>query len=136
VRSPGGAPAVRGRGAGQEEKWCGSPRRSGVGEMAGRVRRSGVPTVEDGSRGQGQSGRGSPASTLQVDEMTGHVRGGLSGKSEEGCVWAGVLTVDGGDGGATVFREADGGGNGGISGEAAGAARGRGRGELSGAELR
>jgi hypothetical protein len=41
-----------------------------------------------------------------------------------------------GDGGATAFREADGGGNGGISGGATGAAHGRGRGELGGAELR
>jgi hypothetical protein len=55
-------------------------------------------------------GGGSPASTLQVGEMMGQVRGGLSGKSEEGCVRAVVLTGDGGDGGA---------------------ARGRGRGELS-----
>jgi hypothetical protein len=81
-------------------------------------------------------GGGSPASTLQVGERMGQVRGGLSGKSEEGCVWAGVLTGDGGDGGAMAFREADGGGNSGISGGATGAARGRGRGELGGTELR
>jgi hypothetical protein len=54
-------------------------------------------------------GGGSPASTLQVGEMMGQVRGGLSGKSEEGCVRAGVLT---GDGGTTAFHEADGGRNG------------------------
>jgi hypothetical protein len=81
-------------------------------------------------------GGGSPASTLQVGEMMGRVRGGLSGKSEEGCVRAGVLTRKRGDGGATAFHEADGGRNGGISGGAADVARGRGRGELSGAELR
>jgi hypothetical protein len=79
---------------------------------------------------------GSPASTLRVGEMTGQVRGGLSGKSKEGCVHAGVLTGDRGDGGAMVFREADGGGNSGISGGAADAARGHGRGELGGTELR
>jgi hypothetical protein len=79
---------------------------------------------------------GSPASTLRVGEMTGQVKGGLNGKSEEGCMRAGVLTGDGGDGGAMVFHEADGGGNGGISGGAADAARGHGRGELGGAELR
>jgi hypothetical protein len=71
-------------------------------------------------------GGGSPVSTLQIGEMTGQVRGGLSGKSEEGCVRAAVLTGDGGDGGATVFREADGGGNGSISGGATSAARRRG----------
>jgi hypothetical protein len=37
-------------------------------------------------------GGGSPALTLQVGEMMGQVRGKLSGKSEEGCVRAGVLT--------------------------------------------
>jgi hypothetical protein len=62
-------------------------------------------------------------STLRVGEMTGQVRGGLSGKSEEGCVRAGVLTGDGGDGGAMAFLEVDGGGNDGISGGAANAAR-------------
>jgi hypothetical protein len=75
-------------------------------------------------------GGGSLASTLQVGEMTGQVRGGLSRKSEEGCMRAAVLTRDGGDGGATAFHEVNGGGNGGISGRAAGAARGRGRGEV------
>jgi hypothetical protein len=80
-------------------------------------------------------GGGSPASTLQISEMTGQVRGGLSEKSEEGCVRATVLTGNGGDGGAVVFREADRGGNGNISGRATGAARGRGRGELGGVEL-
>jgi hypothetical protein len=68
-------------------------------------------------------GGGIPASTLQVGERMGQVRGGLSGKNEEGCVRVGVLTRDGG---ATAFCEADGGGNGGISGGAAGAARRRG----------
>jgi hypothetical protein len=58
--------------------------------------------------------------------MMGHVRGGLSGKSEEGCVRAVVLNGDGGDSGATAFHEADGGRNGGISGGAAGVAHGRG----------
>jgi hypothetical protein len=43
-------------------------------------------------------GEGSPASTLQVGEMTG----GMSRKSEEGCVRAAVLTGDGGDGGALI----------------------------------
>jgi hypothetical protein len=61
------------------------------------------------------------------------VRGGLSGKNEEGCVRVGVLTRDGG---ATAFCEADGGGNDGISGGAADVAHRRGRGELGGAELR
>jgi hypothetical protein len=51
-------------------------------------------------------------------------------------VRAGVLTGDGGDGGVTAFREADGGGNGGISGGVAGTARGHGRGELGGTEFR
>jgi hypothetical protein len=51
-------------------------------------------------------------------------------------VRAGVLTGDGGDGGATAFREADGGGNGGISGGVAGTAHGHGRGELGGTEFR
>jgi hypothetical protein len=55
VRSPGGAPAVRGGGTGQEEKRCGSPRRSGIGEVAGRGRRDDVLMAEDGSRGRGQS---------------------------------------------------------------------------------
>jgi hypothetical protein len=41
-----------------------------------------------------------------------------------------VLTEDRGEGGATAFREADGGGNGGISSGASGVAHGRGRGEL------
>jgi hypothetical protein len=50
-------------------------------------------------------------------------------------VRAGVLTGDGGDGGVTVFREADGGGNGGISGGVADTARGHGRGELGGTEF-
>jgi hypothetical protein len=81
-------------------------------------------------------GGGSPASTLQVSEMTGQVRGGLREKSEEGCVWATVLSGNGGDGGAAAFREADRGGNSDISGGATGAARGRGRGELGGVELR
>jgi hypothetical protein len=78
-------------------------------------------------------GGGIPASTLQVGERMGQVRGGLSGKNEEGCVRVGVLTRDGG---ATAFCEADGGGNGGISGGAADVAHRRGRGELGGAELR
>jgi hypothetical protein len=99
--------------------------------VAGRGRRGGVPTAEDGSRGRGQSNV-----DLQVSERMGQVRGGLSGKSEEGCVWAGVLTGDRGDGGMMAFREADGGGNSVISGGATGAARGCGRGELSGTELR
>jgi hypothetical protein len=55
ARSLGGAPAARGGGAGQEEKQCDSPRRSGVGEVVGRGQRGGVPTAEDGSRGWGQS---------------------------------------------------------------------------------
>jgi hypothetical protein len=63
--------------------------------------------------------------------MMGQVRGGLSGKSEVGCMRVVVLTRDGGDGGATAFCEADGGGNDGISVRAAGAARGCDRGELS-----
>jgi hypothetical protein len=46
--------------------------------------------VEDSSRGGG-----SLASTMQVGELTGQVRGGLSRKSEGGCVRAGVLTGDG-----------------------------------------
>jgi hypothetical protein len=74
--------------------------------------------VEDESRGCD-----SPVSTLQVGEMTGQVTGGLSGKSEEGCVQAAVHTRDRGDSSATAFREADGGGDGDISG-------GRGQGEL------
>jgi hypothetical protein len=71
-------------------------------------------------------GGGSPTSTLQVGEMTGQVRGGLSGKSEEGCVRAGVLTRKRGDSGAMALREVDGGRNGGISGGATGVAHGRG----------
>jgi hypothetical protein len=47
---------ARGRGTGQEEKWYDSPRRSGVSEVAGRGRRGGVSTAEDGSRGRGQTG--------------------------------------------------------------------------------
>jgi hypothetical protein len=97
----GGREAARGGGAEHEEKQCGSPRRSGVSEVAGRGWRGGVPMALEGG--------GSPALTLQVGEMMGHVRGGLSGKSEEECVRAGVLT---GDGGATAFHEADGGRNG------------------------
>jgi hypothetical protein len=62
--------------------------------------------------------------------MTRQVRGGLSGKSEVGCMRVVVLTRDGGDSGATAFCEADGGGNDGISVGAAGAARGCDRGEL------
>jgi hypothetical protein len=38
-----------GGGTRQEEKWCGSPRRSGVGEVAGRGRRDGILMAEDGS---------------------------------------------------------------------------------------
>jgi hypothetical protein len=62
--------------------------------------------------------------------MMGQVRGGLSGKSKEGCVRAVVLTGEGGDGGATALCEANGGGNGGIACGATGAAHGCGRGEL------
>jgi hypothetical protein len=61
--------------------------------------------------------------------MMGQVRGGLSGKSEEECVRAGVISGDEGDGGATAFHKPDGGGNDGISGGAAGR-------ELGGAKLR
>jgi hypothetical protein len=89
--------------------------------VAERDRRGGVSTAEGSSRGQG-----SLALTLQVGELMGQVRGGLSEKSEGGCVRAGVLTGDRGDGG----------GNDGISGRVAGAACGRGRGELGGAGLR
>jgi hypothetical protein len=50
---------VRARGrwegcAGQEERRCGSSRRSGVGEVVGRDRCSGVLMAEDGSRGWGK----------------------------------------------------------------------------------
>jgi hypothetical protein len=49
VRSPGGAPAARGGGAGQEEKQCGSTGRSGVGEVAGeRPALAGGPPGERG----------------------------------------------------------------------------------------
>jgi hypothetical protein len=42
--------------AGQDEKWRGSPRRSGIDEVVKRGRRGGVSTAEDGSLGWGQSG--------------------------------------------------------------------------------
>jgi hypothetical protein len=35
----------------QDEKWCSSPRRSGVGDVARRGRRGGILTAEDGSQG-------------------------------------------------------------------------------------
>jgi hypothetical protein len=57
VGNPAGmAHAGRGESAGQEEKWCGSPKRSGVGEVSGRGRCSGVLMAEDDSQGRGQSG--------------------------------------------------------------------------------
>jgi hypothetical protein len=59
--SLGAGSRVRARGrwegcTGQEERQCSSPRRSGVGEVAGRGQRGGVLTVEDDSRGRGQPG--------------------------------------------------------------------------------
>jgi hypothetical protein len=41
---------------GQERRRCGSPRRSGVGEVAGRGRRGDVLTAEDSSHGWEQPG--------------------------------------------------------------------------------
>jgi hypothetical protein len=52
----GTARAGRRESVGQEVKWCGSPRRSGVGEVAERGRHGGVLMAEDGSQGRGQFG--------------------------------------------------------------------------------
>jgi hypothetical protein len=41
--------------AGQGGKWRGSPRRSGVGGVAGRDRRGGVPTAEGGQTAAGDA---------------------------------------------------------------------------------
>jgi hypothetical protein len=92
----GGGPLVdeRRRGLRVEHQWRGAEalgkKRNGTTHRGGRasVRWQGEVGVAAFRRQRtALEGGGRQELTLLVSEMTGQVRGGLSGKSEEGCVW-------------------------------------------------